>query len=529
MLEAVTLFAPVGDRPILPMAWVAKDGERLLLPGDWPAIVRRTDLIFIDIILLDTKEFSKLYDNASAAVDISTPLPALQSSDLVLPFFHWPAGGNADPGVPSRQSTNSRSSDDELVSERLEAADKSMMTETLIIKETRIDIEKAFASTAFYKGLPEVTSTHVIAQFDSLKSTPPPNDTHSWHDEIIARHCSTAVARSARFSNIVHTTLCLFARDTDCSKILRKVWGALDHVHEIIAQAQTLGAVKPDPANDTSTNSDRRAGRWYVREGKAETVPETEVNEKFRRSVKRCRRCLSSKPFGSVDAATEHLRVHLTEFSLPTPARGGSGSANQDPFPSQTPEVDLKDWTIHERQLRREEWSNHIVRVLTQACTHSFALLLQAKDLADGVQDEDMRFLELYSFPRRLIDAFSSIIVYYLAVERALHQAKTPLQEDDLTYGLQTPIVLETLGRFYTDARDSLTAIRWDLCNMSKSSSPPDIMQSLSLGTPYICGWLMRRLIVKSLEGHLTVGEMYWDYLSKIVSSVDLYVLLYGC
>jgi hypothetical protein len=155
--------------------------------------------------------------------------------------------------------------------------------------------------------------------------------------------------------------------------------------------------------------------------------------------------------------------------------------------------------------------------------------LLQAKDLADGVQDEDMRFLELYSFPRRLIDAFSSIIVYYLAVERALHQAKTPLQEDDLTYGLQTPIVLETLGRFYTDARDSLTAIRWDLCNMSKSSSPPDIMQSLSLGTPYICGWLMRRLIVKSLEGHLTVGEMYWDYLSKIVSSVDLYVLLYGC
>jgi hypothetical protein len=53
---------------------------------------------------------------------------------------------------------------------------------------------------------------------------------------------------------------------------------------------------------------------------------------------------------------------------------------------------------------------------------------------------------------------------------------------------------------------------------MVKPETSLDPMQGLSLGSEYICAWLMRRLLVKPLENRMSIGEMYREYLSTIVS-----------
>ncbi|KAH7083861.1 hypothetical protein FB567DRAFT_473861 [Paraphoma chrysanthemicola] len=507
---------PDNDRPILPLAWKSSDGQRLIRPNDWPIILKRTDLVFIDILLLDTKRFHELYGKTT--IDEKTPLPTLVSSDLVPPFLHWPKTSAASSGSLAEQSQSST----DLASERLEAADKSMLYVTLSeAKDRGLGIESAFATTAFYKSLPQAISTHVKSRCDLLISTTPSLEVHSWHDELLVKNCQDAAMLSNRFTKIAYTTLRLFVEDVDKGAILQKVSGALNNIVEIVAQVRLLGSAKPDLPSGAANAPGQLDTKWFIRARKAAKAPETAESKKLRRAVKHCRRCTDLRPFDSRDAAKTHLQSHLQTPKLATPVRDHLDERTVEQSSDGNPAVALPDWVIHEEQLHYEDWTDHIVKVLSLVCLGSFTLLLQAKDITDGVRDEHQRLFEQYSFPIRLTDVFSIIVIYYLAAERALHRAKLRAPKDGQAYALDDDSVLATLARFQTDASNSLSTIRGDLRQMVKSDPPPNVLQTLSLSTPYICGWLLRRLVVKPLEDQLTSAEMYRDYLSKIQFQVN--------
>jgi hypothetical protein len=67
----------------------------------------------------------------------------------------------------------------------------------------------------------------------------------------------------------------------------------------------------------------------------------------------------------------------------------------------------------------------------------------------------------------------------------------------------------------------ALATARKELCSMAKSPEPVNVFERLSLSPEYVCGWYMRRLIVKPLQNHMTVSDMYREYLSTIVSSTQ--------
>ncbi|KAH7067380.1 hypothetical protein BKA63DRAFT_116960 [Paraphoma chrysanthemicola] len=507
---------PNNDRPILPLAWESSDGQRLIRPNDWPIVLKRTDLVFIDISLLDAKQFRELYGNT--AMDEKTPLPTLASSNLVPPFLHWPKTSAASSGPLAEQSQSSI----DLASERLEAADKSMLYVTLSeTKDRGLGIESAFATTAFYKSLPQAISTHVKSRCDLLMSTAPSLEAHSWHDELLAKNSLDAAMLSNRFTKIAYTTLRLFVEDVDKGAILQKVSGALNSIVEIVAQARLLGSAKPDSPSGAASAPGAPDMKWFIRAVKATKAPETAESKRLRHTVKHCRRCADSRPFDSRDAATTHLQSHLQTPKLATPLGDRLDERTVEQLSDGSPSLALPDWVIHEEQLHYEDWTDHIVKVLSLVCLGSFTLLLQAKDITDGVRDEHQRLFEQYSFPFRLTDVFSIIVIYYLAAERALHRAKLRAPKDGQAYALDDDEVLATLARFRTDASNSLAAIRGDLREMVKSDPPPNVLQTLSLSTPYICGWLLRRLLVKPLEDQLTSSEMYRDYLSKIQFQVN--------
>ena len=64
----------------------------------------------------------------------------------------------------------------------------------------------------------------------------------------------------------------------------------------------------------------------------------------------------------------------------------------------------------------------------------------------------------------------------------------------------------------------SLMVARSQLCYMAKSDPPLDVTRHLSRGPEYICGWLMRRLLLRPLRKHATVGDLYQEYISRLVS-----------
>ena len=75
------------------------------------------------------------------------------------------------------------------------------------------------------------------------------------------------------------------------------------------------------------------------------------------------------------------------------------------------------------------------------------------------------------------------------------------------------------LERFGNGAKLSLFSARHALKQMAKSDKPLDVLKHLSLGSEYACAWLMRRLFAKPLEENRTAGDMYRNYVSKVVSA----------
>ncbi|CAN9302577.1 unnamed protein product [Alternaria alternata] len=130
--------------------------------------------------------------------------------------------------------------------------------------------------------------------------------------------------------------------------------------------------------------------------------------------------------------------------------------------------------------------------------------------------------------PKELVEAFRRIVIFYLAIERALWQTRQIYDDDaqsgksaHLTFAPYSDAGLEVLERFGNGAKLSLFSARHALKQMAKSDKPLDVLKHLSLGSEYACAWLMRRLFAKPLEENRTAGDMYRNYVSKVQFEVN--------
>ncbi|CAO2655234.1 Nn.00g102980.m01.CDS01 [Neocucurbitaria sp. VM-36] len=522
----------------LRLAQRTSGGEKRIVVKDWRDIVRRTDLIFIDLALVGEGKV-KEPQHGFLKKDISNLLKPT-STTLVPPFFLWPYT------YPSGMNNDSKTTPISIPSKVnrslycLEHAEKSMRSETLDAYDTVNAVDKTFTSTTFYRSLPENTHDGVLAEFSSLRHNPirleGAASSHTHHQTIISTQCTTIVERSFRFFEIVRATFKLFVDDVDKSTLLRKAWGAIANIPKLAAAIEDRGALDSNP-NEHSDPSWKPPlmgeSAWFIRNDvKDRFIPTPEADDKFKRSVQRCKRCQSFEPFESLEAARGHLQRHLrpdfqsehvktaaTSTSLPKSSQSQYDSARKP---------NLDDWVVSYEQVKREETNAGALAILTQACETATSLYTQSKELADGVQNEDGTMSDLYSLPRQLVEAFRGIIVFYLAIERALHHTEESYQKDDPLEATYDPSYrpfseegLKVLKRFGEGARRSLMMARAELCGMVASIAPFDILDHLSLGPEYVCAWLMRRLLVKPLQQHMTVGDMYREYLSTIQFQVN--------
>jgi hypothetical protein len=522
MKELNTVSREMQNRDSLALTWKTTEGEQMVTPSSWSSVITRTDLIFIDLEVMeqDARTSGVLNSNVDELLGSMGPVP---------PFFHWPSAA-AKATVSEKIEAR-----DVFVfgalheSKCLEYAEKSMLNDTLDTYSTVNAVDKTFTSTTYYKSLPEDTHRHIDAQLRSLNTSKRPVVDGSLHASIIEGQCSNIIAKSDAFCKIVQATLRLFVSDTNRSSILRKVWSAMGNVHNFAANVQMRGTVEPDSGQSFQDVRARRrdAGNtgWVLRRDESGLVLLPGADKKLKRAVRHCRQCMGT-PFSDAEIAIEHLKVHLDQSSSSATNRSSTKEISATPESTNTPVI--KDWIAQEKQVELEESNAGGLKILDQVCGDAIELFRQMKELADGVRNEDGRKSDLYTFPRQLFEAFRKLIVFYLAVERALYHTEDAYQrlgsgaridQDDLPYSEQG---LGVLKRFARGVENSVLLARHELCAMVKPETSVDPMQGLSLGSEYICAWLMRRLLVKPLENRMSIGDMYREYLSTIVSNPKL-------
>jgi hypothetical protein len=521
-LRDLRLCASGKTRPkSLLMAWEASEGKTVVTPKMWSAIIKRTDLVFIDLVSID----EETTEEAEASIGATDVTPAVLDSS-VPPFFHWPSATGKEDTQPRTGPQGVDSANGGYTLQCLDITEKAMLNARLVKFATTNEVDGSFASSKFYETLPEGTHADVSAQFHNLVHSTYQASNDTYHATLVLGQHAVIVEKVTRFWKLLWTTMGLFVSDAeiDESVTLRKVWGAMGNVYSIVTEMQKRNVINPNSTGTTSPKgSEPGSGTsgWYVRCGERRSTPVADVDKKFERSLRHCRQCRSRRPFNTPEAATDHLRVHL---KLDTVPRNASTGDHQGSPPAIVAEPNYDAWIVEASQLRREVSNAGTLKILTRACEDASRLFQRINELADGVRNEDGNKSNLYKFPRKLHEAFRKLIVFYLAVERALHYTEERYRnsanerDDDSEPPPYTDMGLDVLKRFAKGALQSVALARQELCNMVMPETLPDPMRGLSLGPEYVCAWLMRRLLVKPLEGHATIGDMYRGYLSKTVS-----------
>jgi hypothetical protein len=478
------------------------DNDRLVTPRSWPTIVRRTDRIFIELATSVDEKAAKLQQTSEADLKVFGTVP---------PFFHWPVATQSE-------GDKSKSSPSDHTKSCLELVEKALESVVVDQYEVTNAVDGSFATTKFYAELPEDKYEHINTQFSSLPANARREAHHSFHASVIDGQCADIVDKANEFCKLVQATLTLFVRDVDAATVLRKIWGAMGNIHTFVTGLQEYAA--RESSETSRTPSHARHSAWYVRDQKNRNVSQPEADKSFAHSLRRCRRCRSSRPFDSSEAAIAHLRSHLTSIKPVEPDGKIYPDGEQNLITEDDMEPDLQSWIVNESQLKCEVSLAGALTILKQACDGALELSGEFVQLADGVRKEDGDMSELYTFPRSLVEALHRLIVFYLAIERALHHTELPYQTADVRSSEQpySDEGLAVLRRFVKGTQGSIAMARDELCSMVKSDVNTDTMHGLSLGPEYVCGWLMRRLLVKPLEKHMAIGDMYREYLSTIVS-----------
>ncbi|KAI4954384.1 hypothetical protein J4E91_002097 [Alternaria rosae] len=495
------------------------DGGTMAGAGNWKNIISRAaQLVSITI----TIPYDQIRDGRDEEASTAEPA-AVGPPTCVPPFFHWPQsktnGLSHRSGKPVVLGITGK--DRSIVC--LEYVEK-VMTSRYLARSTS-PVEDAFTSTNYYHSLPETVCEGVSTRLSELqelvKATPLPDSGSINHKMIVTTHCRKILIRSVEFLDTVRKTLGLFVDDLDSSTILRKLSSALQNIHQQVTTIEQREAVEPDSEEYTNSNWKHpdmlnnciwsiRTSAWEV----PSSLPES--RKTLQRSIERCGRC--RRPFRSATSAMTHLVRHVEKYS--------TGTARPD---AEIPSFkELQDWIINSVQYRRELTNASALVILTHASKIAKDFLVRAKELAEGVQNEDGHLSSSYKLPQELIHAFQKIVIYYLAIERALH-------ENEKAYGLdpsfqsscrltKDPYSLrdvEVLKRFGYHARRSLRKARFLLCDMVRPESPPSLRKHLSLGPEYVSLWLMRSLLTEPLERSKTIGDMYHVYISKVQFEIN--------
>ncbi|KAH6875795.1 hypothetical protein BKA58DRAFT_128904 [Alternaria rosae] len=495
------------------------DGGTTAGAGNWKNIISRAaQLVSITI----TIPYDQIRDGRDEEASTAEPA-AVGPPTCVPPFFHWPQSKTNDlshrSGKPVVLGITGK--DRSIVC--LEYVEK-VMTSRYLARSTS-PVEDAFTSTNYYYSLPETVCEGVSTRLSELqelvKATPLPDLGSINHNMIVTTHCRKILIRSVEFLDTVRKTLGLFVDDLDSSTILRKLSSALQNIHQQVTTIEQREAV--EPYSEEYTNSDWKHPDmlnnciWSIRTSAWE-VPSSlpEPRKTLQRSIERCGRY--RRPFRSATSAMTHLVRHVEKYS--------TGTAHPD---AEIPSFkELQDWIINSVQYRRELTNASALVILTHASKIAKDFLVRAKELAEGVQNEDGHLSSSYKLPQELIHAFQKIVIYYLAIERALH-------ENEKAYGLdpsfqssrrltKDPYSLrdvEVLKRFGYHARRSLRKARFLLCDMVRPESPPSLRKHLSLGPEYVSLWLMRSLLTEPLERSKTIGDMYHVYISKVQFEIN--------
>ncbi|KAF1948666.1 hypothetical protein CC80DRAFT_540815 [Byssothecium circinans] len=488
----------------LTLFYKSLNGLKRVTPKSWLCILNQRNLIFIDLQVASKSEGLKIDDEITAD-DCQSSQPSLFSKTLVPPFFHWPSSAAAaDEGSPDRLIPN----DVKRSIHCLEVVEKSMAKETLL-KIAKMD--EAFANDS-------VEKIRVILRSQNQPTAPLPNQT--FHQTFVESKCSLLLGKVNNLIETVYETSKLFVSDVDKSTLLRKVWGGMGNVIDIVERISKIGVIPKDPREYSNPDwkpplTGHRS--WQIRRPtKKQSVPIPPAGESFVASIKDCRDC-KRHIFTDPNAALEHLRtIHPTAI----PSAPGTDPTVEDD--------QLKDWICNKDQALIEKTVTSTLAFLEQAVETACSLRDQLQELADGVRDETGALAELYTLPRKLVETFRRLIIFYLAIERGLHFLEKYYKSDHNveqfiggTVDLSPKQGAAVLRRLGEDAAAPLLQARENLGDMARSSTHVDVAKRISLSPEYICSWLMRRLIVKPLERSMTIADMYREYLSTLQFQVN--------
>lgn len=527
-LEARTLelnYTP-GDRVLdswIKMELQTRDSSMIIGPREWKSVVTRAaDLVVINITISSDQDDHRPGKNAS-----NSGQAAVGSSTSVPPFFNWPQSNNDGTSRSDEKFAAPSTLNPHGLTTCLDQVEKAMTSKTL--EHPRDSVDYAFASTDYYQALPEAkysdVCTHQAELKDCAKRTRQPVSGITFHQRIVRNQISDILERSAELFDTIQATLKLFVNDLDCSVTLRKISGALENINNYVSSIEQRGSFEPGhkPYSDPEWKHPDLVDRaWYIRtSAHSHPVSLPDASDRLKKSVLRCRRCSKMRSFDNPQAALHHVERHATKSMDATGVN--TGSRPDRPLQITPLDTNVYDWVINDAQYRLEYTNDGALAILTQAGTAAKDMFVQARDLAEGVQNEDGQMSSLYNNrPQEFVEAFRRIIVFYLAIERALHETRKVYEQDDFlrdTYNLPySEMGLDVLRGFGKDAQRSLRVTRLALCKMAKPEPALDISKHLSLGPEFVCAWLMRRLLVKPLEKSKTVGDMFREYVTTVVS-----------
>ena len=495
------------DTRRLELTWKLRDGEMKVTPGLWTGILRQKDGFFIDVSLESGAPKSRIGKH-----DVQPHISRAVSSK---PFFDWPSKSNPDT-IDTKNRTQEKSN---MTTQCLDHVEKAMLSE--VLSEYSLFgavIEKAFTSTEYYRNLPQSTAEEVKSSFQALKSgtkagDKPAKNYCSSHGTRIARYQKTIVEKAVELYAMKCKTFALFV-DDHSNTLLCKSWAAMQSVCSISMLVSgwaphvftPIGASAPaDPPSAKQ--------QWFVRADSSDKDA-SKPTQTLQSSFERCRKCRLAVGYTTSQEASLHVQKHLKRLSTTDASK-----------------LDPEDLIVDYNQLRLEIWTKGCADILSEACQEAQQLYDSAKDLSDGVMNEDGQMSDLYTLPRALLDAFRQLVVFYFAVERAMFYTQETFEDDAINFEDQNPSSgygvpfsssdLKVIGMFGKGVSQALATARKELCSMAKSPEPVNVFERLSLSPEYVCGWYLRRLIVKPLQNHMTVSDMYREYLSTIVSSTQ--------
>lgn len=487
------------DERSLELFWTNKDDQLKVSSHSWGHILRQSDTFFTDVTV------SKVAGDKEGDHAEFPPTDVL--STPTEPFFAWPHKMDSE-GKLSSNNTKA-------VAFCIDFVEKAILSQTLRPYPGRDEIEKTFTSTEYYRHLTQSTTEQVQPIVDKLQHNGRAADnlrvTQPRSHQILLRQYRGTIRRSiAELVDCSQKITRLFMADINGSVALRKLWAAMQTICEVSGRFLDRKSPIDDTVHPDPSNPPKIRGEWVVRPYFGDGfAPET--LKKLKQSFKRCSKCRETDVFVTQQAALRHIQKHLKQADVPE---------SFDPT--------SQGWIIHTEQMRLELWTEGCATILTTAQRIAKQLHTQAMDLSYGVLNEDGAMSSLYILPRSLLEAFRQLLIFCFAVERAV--SRTEKTFDDDTCGLVYPRHmngvpfsthgLQVIEAFGSGVQHMLATARSELCEMARSTESSEATKHLSLNSEYICGWLMRRVIVKPLEKGLTVSDMYREYLSTIVSEL---------